>query len=202
MYGPLKPTQSSPDSRVNSPRPPCSSTRTPASSSSWRWMPRTQEQGLYSPSARNWTGDSSPVPFSPVACLRLSRTTTWATGSYWPSSCCWRNGVTGWRGPDIPYWHGTNTKPNALSCQFGHDDSEKETVPILPPFCTVGALTWEIEEIVRRALPNDLGPGNGPAGRLYVPVAVRPRLIGWHHSARFATHPGASRTIASISRRY
>lgn len=43
-----------------------------------------------------------------------------------------------------------NTKADALSCHFAPDlDSEEKDKPILPPSCIVGALTWEIERVIR-----------------------------------------------------
>ncbi|KAL3968321.1 potassium voltage-gated channel Eag-related subfamily H member 3 [Sarotherodon galilaeus] len=94
-----------------------------------------------------------------------------------------------------------NTKPDALSRQFAPDtDPEEKERPILPALCIVGTLTWEIERVVRDAQQQEPDPGTGPAGRLYVPSAVRGKVIHWAHTARFTCHPGRNRTVTFLQR--
>lgn len=94
-----------------------------------------------------------------------------------------------------------NTKPDALSRQFAPDtDPEEKGRAILLASCIVGTLTWEIERVVRDAQQQEPDPGTGPAGRLYVPSAVRGKVIHWAHTARFTCHPGRNRTVTFLQR--
>uniref|UniRef100_A0A8C6KJR4 Gypsy retrotransposon integrase-like protein 1 n=1 Tax=Nothobranchius furzeri TaxID=105023 RepID=A0A8C6KJR4_NOTFU len=95
-----------------------------------------------------------------------------------------------------------NTKPDALSHQFSAEEGSEPPAPILPLSCSVGAVTWDIENIVSQALKDEPDPGTGPTNRTYVPSTVRSKLIHWFHTAKFSCHPGTSRTIALISRRF
>lgn len=61
----------------------------------------------------------------------------------------------------------------------------------MPTACVVGALTWDIEEAIRQALPGDPDPGPNPDPR----AATRGAIIHWAHTVRFPCHPGVSRTI-------
>ncbi|KAL4007327.1 hypothetical protein ACER0C_001179 [Sarotherodon galilaeus] len=94
-----------------------------------------------------------------------------------------------------------NTKPDALSRQFApHTDDGERQRPILPATCIVGAITWEIERVVKEAQQREPDPGTGPDGLLFVPTTVRSRVIHWAHTARFSCHPGKNRTISFLQR--
>ncbi|XP_025760795.1 uncharacterized protein LOC109200937 isoform X1 [Oreochromis niloticus] len=71
-----------------------------------------------------------------------------------------------------------------------------------PPTCVVGALAWDIEEVISQALPGDPDPGTGPPGRRFIPAAARGAVIHWIHTARFSCHPGVSRTIDLLRRNF
>lgn len=92
-----------------------------------------------------------------------------------------------------------NLKADALSHQFTLDlDPEEKEKPILPSSCFVGALTWEIERIIKEAQLSEPDPGTGPEGRMFVPTAVRSKVLHWAHTAEFACHPGKNRTTAFL----
>ncbi|KAL4007301.1 hypothetical protein ACER0C_001153 [Sarotherodon galilaeus] len=91
-----------------------------------------------------------------------------------------------------------NVKPDALSRQFSSMERDPDPEPFLPATCVVGAITWEIEALVREA--QDTDPDPGPPGRLFVPAAVRAQVLHWGHTARFTCHPGACRTITFLQR--
>uniref|UniRef100_A0AAX7VPW8 Gypsy retrotransposon integrase-like protein 1 n=1 Tax=Astatotilapia calliptera TaxID=8154 RepID=A0AAX7VPW8_ASTCA len=92
-------------------------------------------------------------------------------------------------------------QPDALSRQFAPvtNEDEKEK-PILPPTCIVGALTWEIEKVVRDAQRQEPDPGTGPKGKLYVPATAHSQVIHWAHTAKFSCHPGKNRTVSFLRR--
>ncbi|CAI5691324.1 unnamed protein product [Oreochromis niloticus] len=60
----------------------------------------------------------------------------------------------------------------------------------------------EIEALVRRAQLHEPDPGSGPPGRLFVPSAVRARVLHWLHTARFACHPGVRRMVSLLRRSF
>ncbi len=45
-------------------------------------------------------------------------------------------------------------------------------------------------------------PVQCPAGRLFVPEALRPEVLQWGHESRVACHPGVRRSLAAIRQRY
>lgn len=95
-----------------------------------------------------------------------------------------------------------NIKPDALSRLYSPDDSDRSPVSILPPSCSIASVTWEMEDLIKQAQLSEPDPGTGPPNKIFVPTAVRSRLISWMHSTKFSAHPGVSRTISLISRRF
>lgn len=55
-----------------------------------------------------------------------------------------------------------NVKPDALSCQFSLDHSDPDSGPILSPSCIIGAMTWQVEESVRKVQRTVLSPMEAP----------------------------------------
>lgn len=90
-----------------------------------------------------------------------------------------------------------NIKPGALSRIHSPDDSVKS-----PPSCTVAAVTWEIEDLITQAQRSEPAPDSCPPGKIYVPTFIRARFIQWIHTSKFSGHPGISRTISVIKRRF
>lgn len=90
-----------------------------------------------------------------------------------------------------------NTKADALSRQFApYLDNEEKEMPILPPSCVVGTLTWKIEKIIRDAQQQELDPRTGLEGKVFVPASAQYKVIHWAHM--FTCHPGKNRTIAFL----
>lgn len=87
-----------------------------------------------------------------------------------------------------------NVKPDALSRLFEREETTAGPDTIVPRTCIIGAATWEIEKDVRTALQHQPDPGNGPPGRLFVPLSVRPSVLQWGHSSRLSCHPGVARS--------
>ncbi|KAM9365023.1 uncharacterized protein KZ484_011249 [Pholidichthys leucotaenia] len=95
-----------------------------------------------------------------------------------------------------------NTKLDALSRQFASEATEVTDHPILSPSCVVGALSWGIRERVLKAQDAEVDPAGGPAGRLFIPSAVRGEVIHWTHASRFACHPGRVCMVALLQRMF
>ena len=63
-------------------------------------------------------------------------------------------------------------------------------------------MLWELNTDIERALCTEPTPLQCPAGRLYVPSAVRDRLIYWVHTSPSSGHPGIGRTVRCLSGMY
>uniref|UniRef100_A0A3B3XW38 Gypsy retrotransposon integrase-like protein 1 n=1 Tax=Poecilia mexicana TaxID=48701 RepID=A0A3B3XW38_9TELE len=94
-----------------------------------------------------------------------------------------------------------NAKPDALSRQFSADH-EETTAHIIPESCVIGALTWDIQREILEAQKLEPDPGSGPPNKIYVPSAVRSKLLHWAHTAKFSCHPGVNRMLALIRRSF
>ena len=103
----------------------------------------------------------------------------------------------------LTYRPGTrNTKPDALSRQFSPERPTEDPKTILPPGCVVASLTWEIEDVVRKAQRQQPNPGTGPENKIFVPDSVRSQVLLWAHTSKFACHPGANRTLTLLKRQF
>uniref|UniRef100_A0A3P9LW77 Gypsy retrotransposon integrase-like protein 1 n=1 Tax=Oryzias latipes TaxID=8090 RepID=A0A3P9LW77_ORYLA len=94
-----------------------------------------------------------------------------------------------------------NTKPDALSRKYSHDDVATPST-IIPATCIVGNLTWDIETRVREAQGEEPGPSSCPNGTLYVPTPLRSDVIAWGHNSLIACHGGVHRTLSMIRKRF
>lgn len=56
-----------------------------------------------------------------------------------------------------------NVKPDALSRQFDSGEEPPEPLSILPPTCSIGAVTWAVQDVIDHALLTEPDPGTGPA---------------------------------------
>uniref|UniRef100_A0A8C6UZW3 Gypsy retrotransposon integrase-like protein 1 n=5 Tax=Neogobius melanostomus TaxID=47308 RepID=A0A8C6UZW3_9GOBI len=95
-----------------------------------------------------------------------------------------------------------NVKPDALSRIFSSDSLSFESEPILPASRFVAMISWGIESRVRLAQQNHPDPGNGPPGSLFVPDPVRSDVLQWAHGTHLTCHPGVTRTLAVLRRRF
>lgn len=95
-----------------------------------------------------------------------------------------------------------NTKPDALSRQFVAPEDESRQEPILPTSRVIAAIQWGVEAVVKRALRQQLVPGNCPPGRFFVPNQLRFDVLQWKRSALPSGHPGANRTYRVVRRRF
>lgn len=96
-----------------------------------------------------------------------------------------------------------NVQPDALSRQYQKGDSHlQKPVAILPGSRVVGALMWDTESHVWRALEDQPGPSACPEGRLYVPENLRSQVLQWAHDSHPTYHPGAGRTSRFLAQRF
>ena len=95
-----------------------------------------------------------------------------------------------------------NAKPDALSRLFDPESSTKPPSFILPPPCTVAAVTWGIGEKVRQATSNTVVPNGCPQNRLFVPVFLWTQVIHWAHTSLLSCHPGIHRTCFMVKQRF
>ncbi|XP_044054113.1 uncharacterized protein LOC122877061 [Siniperca chuatsi] len=91
-----------------------------------------------------------------------------------------------------------NKKPDALSQQFTNAASSSDPETILPASCMVGAVTCNVESLVRDAQQTQPSPGNTSPNRLFVPDFVRSQVLQWAHTSQVSCHPGISRTLALL----
>ena len=93
-----------------------------------------------------------------------------------------------------------NVKPDVLSRLYSPVDPCTDPETILPPACLIATLTWEVESAVRLAQRQQPDPGSGPPNHLFVPDAVRSRVLDWAHPCKLTCHPGITRTLDFICR--
>lgn len=82
------------------------------------------------------------------------------------------------------------------SCQFSTSNKTSNETTIPSPSYAIGFRTAEIKSAIHEAQQTEPGPGNGRPGRLYLPSAVRPKVIHWVHTTKYTCHPGVKRIIA------
>lgn len=95
-----------------------------------------------------------------------------------------------------------NGKADALSRLYQPIDTEEQPVPILPPSCVVAATMTDLEAEVLRAKGGQPDPRPGTQRDLFVPEAVRPKVLEWAHTSRLTCHPGITRTLAVLRQRF
>ena len=77
-----------------------------------------------------------------------------------------------------------------------------DPTPILPAFCLVALLVWELDADIEQAVRAEPSPPQCPAGHLYVPSAVHDRLIYWVHTSPSSYHPVIGRMACCLDARY
>ena len=95
-----------------------------------------------------------------------------------------------------------NAKTDTLSRMYNTEEWSMDPTPILPDSCLVAPVVWELDTDIERALRTEPTPLQCPAGRLYVPSAVRNRLIYWAHMSLSSGHLGIGRTVHCLSGKY
>ncbi|KAK3559268.1 hypothetical protein QTP86_009932 [Hemibagrus guttatus] len=95
-----------------------------------------------------------------------------------------------------------NLKPDALSRVYVNTPQEDAITPIIPSSKIVAPIRWELEGTVKQAQAREPDPGGGPTNCLFVPKTVRSQILQWGHCSRLTCHPGTSRTLEFLQRRF
>ncbi|KAI4900897.1 hypothetical protein NFI96_007222 [Prochilodus magdalenae] len=95
-----------------------------------------------------------------------------------------------------------NAKPDALSRQWEPPPLDHSPEVIIPSSRVVAPIQWGLEGAIRDALQEEPDPGGGPPDRLYVPTSVRPQVLQWGHASPSTGHPGVTRTLEFLRRRF
>lgn len=82
-----------------------------------------------------------------------------------------------------------NVKPDALSRLYDPEPVAKEPESMLPLTCEVGAVTWQIENKVKRGNGEAPPPDGCPENWLFIPAGLRPQVIHWAQTSLFSCHP-------------
>ena len=93
-------------------------------------------------------------------------------------------------------------KADALSRLFDTEERPMDQTPKFPASCLVAPVMWELDADIEQALRTEPAPLQCPAVCLYVPSAVRDRLIYWTHKSPSSGHPGIGRTVRCLSGKY
>ncbi|KAK3529054.1 hypothetical protein QTP70_014685 [Hemibagrus guttatus] len=95
-----------------------------------------------------------------------------------------------------------NLKPDALFRVYVNTPQEDAITPIIPSSKIVAPIRWELEGTVKQAQAREPDPGGGPTNCLFVPKMVRSQIRQWGHCSRLTCHPGTSRTLEFLQRRF
>ena len=95
-----------------------------------------------------------------------------------------------------------NVKPDALSRYFEGNSRTEDPETILRPEVFLNAVEMDIERMVREAAGTKAAPSECPDGRQYVPRQSRAQVLQWGHASRLSGHPGNTRTLTFIQRKF
>uniref|UniRef100_A0A8K9UMP7 Gypsy retrotransposon integrase-like protein 1 n=1 Tax=Oncorhynchus mykiss TaxID=8022 RepID=A0A8K9UMP7_ONCMY len=95
-----------------------------------------------------------------------------------------------------------NVKADALYRLYETEERPMDPTPILSASCLMAPVMWELDADIEQASRAEPAPPQDPAGCLYVPSAVRDRLIYWAHTSPSSGHPGIGRTVRCLSGKY
>ena len=91
---------------------------------------------------------------------------------------------------------------DALSRRNATEEWSIDPIPILATSCLVPPVVWEVDVEIEQASWLEPTPAQCPAGRRYVPLGVRDRLIRWAHKLPSSGHPGIKRTVQRLRGKY
>lgn len=92
-------------------------------------------------------------------------------------------------------------KAEALSRLYGAESQGEET-SIIPSFCIITPVVWDVDADIRQALHTESAPTQYPENRAYLPTGVRERLLTWAHTVPLSGHREIGCTIACLTEKY
>ncbi|KAI2660465.1 Transposon Tf2-6 polyprotein [Labeo rohita] len=95
-----------------------------------------------------------------------------------------------------------NTKADALSRLHKPDLPICNPEPILPPSMILAPVTWDIMTEISEAQVQDPVPTECPPNLVYVPLALRPRVLAKVHNTPSSGHPGIEATLQLLGNRF
>ncbi|KAI2645110.1 Transposon Tf2-9 polyprotein [Labeo rohita] len=95
-----------------------------------------------------------------------------------------------------------NTKADALSRLHESDQPPSPPEPVLSPAVIVAPVTWDLMTEIAEAQILDPSPLECPAGRTYVPLTLRSRVLAEVHTVPSSGHPGIEATIHLLNNRF
>lgn len=84
-------------------------------------------------------------------------------------------------------------KVDALFYLYDTEERQGEETPIIPLFCIIALVVWDMDADIQQALHTEPAPAQCPENRAYMPTGVRDRLLSWASG-----HPGIGCTIACL----
>ncbi|KAI2665823.1 Transposon Tf2-9 polyprotein [Labeo rohita] len=95
-----------------------------------------------------------------------------------------------------------NTKADALSRLHEPDLPIGNPEPMLPPSMIIAPVTWDIMTEISEAQVQDPIPAECPPNLVYVPLALRPRVLAKVHNTPSSGHPGIEATLQLLGNRF
>ncbi|KAL0173798.1 hypothetical protein M9458_029766, partial [Cirrhinus mrigala] len=95
-----------------------------------------------------------------------------------------------------------NTKADALSRLHEPEPQVDNPEPILPPSMILAPVTWDLMTEITEAQVQDPTPAECPPNLVYVPLALRPRVLTEVHHTPSSGHPGIEATMQLLGNRF
>ncbi|KAI2662338.1 Transposon Tf2-6 polyprotein [Labeo rohita] len=95
-----------------------------------------------------------------------------------------------------------NSKADALSRLHEPDLTIGNPEPILPPSMIVAPVAWDIMTEISEAQVQDPTPAECPPNLVYVPLALRPRVLAEVHNTPSSGHPRIEVTLQLLGNRF
>lgn len=72
-----------------------------------------------------------------------------------------------------------NIKPDALSRVYVNSPQEVGNTTVITSSKIIAPIRWDLESIIGKAQDQEPDPGEGPTNRLFIPKAVRSKILQW-----------------------
>ncbi|KAL0148604.1 hypothetical protein M9458_056151 [Cirrhinus mrigala] len=102
----------------------------------------------------------------------------------------------------ITYRPGSKNVPADALSHLSSPEPPTDPEPVIPFHLIVSPIIWDIDCDIQQATLQEPAPPDCPEGKLYVPSALRRRLLGAAHQSPGSGHPGSKRTLLLLQSRY